>query len=274
MDTTKPIQLPGKKSPDRPKKRFGTIRNILALMLREMSTRYGRTPGGYVWAVVEPIAAIMFLSLGFSLLLRTPSLGTSFILFYASGYLVLHFYNNISVPTAQAIVFSRSLLRYPAVNWMDAILARLILNTLTGVAIAVVLLTVIVMSIDVSVVFDLPPIIEAFTLCIVLSFGVGCLNCCLFGLFPVWQVIWNVLTRPLMIASGVIFIYEDLPSFAQDILWWNPLFHLTGLMRVGVYPTYSPTYINLTYVLSFGMITCLLGLLLTRRYNREILIKG
>ena len=46
MDTGKPIQLPGKKLPgklpDRPKKRFGTARNILALMLREMSTRYGR----------------------------------------------------------------------------------------------------------------------------------------------------------------------------------------------------------------------------------------
>lgn len=274
MDSPNPIQLPGRKLPGKPKKRFGTIRNILALMLREMSTRYGRTPGGYIWSVIEPIAAILFLSLGFSLLLRSPSLGTSFILFYASGYLILHLYNNISVPVAQAINFSRSLLRYPAVNWMDAVLARLVLNTLTGIAITVLLLTVIVSTLDVSVRFDMPPLVEAFCLCIILSFGIGCLNCCLFGLFPVWNVVWGVLTRPLMIASGVIFIYEDLPRFAQEILWWNPLFHLTGLMRVGVYPTYSPTYIDATYVLSFGMITSVLGLLLTRRYNREILIRG
>lgn len=274
MDTAKPIQLPGKKLPDRPKKRFSTIRNILALMLREMSTRYGRTPGGYIWAVVEPIAAIMFLSLGFSLLLRSPSLGTSFILFYASGYLILHFYNNISTPIAQAIIFSQSLLRYPAVNWMDAVIARLMLNSLTGIAITILLLTVIVATIDVSVVFDLPPIIEAFTLCLILSFGIGCLNICLFGLFPIWKVVWGVLTRPLMIASGVIFIYEDLPRYAQDVLWWNPLFHLTGLVRTGIFPTYSPTYIDVTYVLSFGMITTVLGLLLTRRYHREILIRG
>ena len=274
MNTAKPIQLPGNKLPDRPKKRFGTVRNILALMLREMSTRYGRTPGGYLWAVVEPIAAILFLSIGFSLLLRSPSLGTSFILFYASGYLILNLYTSVSGAVAQAISFSRSLLRYPAVNWMDAILARLILNTLTGIAISVLLMTAIVLSIDVSVVFDLPPIIEAFALCIVLGFGIGSLNCCLFGLFPVWKVVWTVLTRPLMIAAGVIFIYEDLPSFARDILVWNPLFHLTGLMREGVYPTYSPTYIDVTYVLAFSMICCALGLLLTRRYNREILIRG
>lgn len=56
------------------------IRNILALILREMSTRYGRTPGGYVWMIVEPMAGIMLLAVGFSLLLRSPSLGISFLL--------------------------------------------------------------------------------------------------------------------------------------------------------------------------------------------------
>lgn len=269
----KPVRLPGNNSPAKTKKSFGTIRNIAALVLREMSTRYGRTPGGYIWAVVEPVAAILFLSAGFSLLLRSPSLGTSFILFYASGYLILHFYTSISAPCAQAISFSKSLLRYPAVSWIDAILARLALNWLTSITIAALLLTLIVLVIDVSVVFDLPPIIEAFVLCTMVAFGIGCLNCCLFGLFPVWSVIWGVLTKPLFIASGVIFIYEDLPRFAQDILWWNPLFHLTGLLRTGIYPTYSPTYIDVTYVLLFSMITSSLGLLLTRRYHREILMK-
>jgi capsular polysaccharide transport system permease protein len=271
MDRAKPITLPSGKARTSKKPRFATVRNILALMLREMSTRYGRTPGGYIWAVVEPVAAIMFLSLGFSLLLRTPSLGTSFILFYASGYLVMHFYNSLSGPIAKSIDFSKSLLRYPAVSWIDAMMARFILNCLTGIAIAVLLLTVILSVIDVSIVFYLPPIIEAFLLAALLGVGVGALNCCLFGLFPIWEVVWSILTRPLFIASGVIFIYEDLPAFAQDILWWNPIFHLTGLARSGFYTTYSPTYIDILYVLKFSLITLALGLLLTRRYNREIL---
>ena len=33
-------------------RRFATARTIMALILREMSTRYGRTPGGYLWTVV------------------------------------------------------------------------------------------------------------------------------------------------------------------------------------------------------------------------------
>ena len=54
------------------KRSFASMRTISALVLREMSTRYGRTPGGYIWSLLEPIAAILFLSLGFSLVIRTP----------------------------------------------------------------------------------------------------------------------------------------------------------------------------------------------------------
>ncbi len=273
MDSAQPLDLPGKNPRGRTRPRFYTLRNITALILREMSTRYGRTPGGYVWAVVEPMASILFLSLGFSLLLRSPSLGTSFLLFYASGYLILHFYNSLCTPVAKCIHFSKQLLRYPAVNWMDAMLARLILNSLTGITICVLLMTLIILWVDASTVLDMPPIVQAFALAGLIGFGAGSLNCTLFGLFPIWEVVWSVLTRPLFLASGVIFIYEDLPQMAQDVLWYNPLFHLTGLARVGFFPTYSPDYINTTYVLTVGLIMLALGLLLSKRYNRVILAR-
>ncbi|MCC5956800.1 MAG: hypothetical protein JJU07_11910, partial [Natronohydrobacter sp.] len=45
-----------------------SFRSISALMLREMATRYGRTPGGYLWAVVEPLGMILILGYAWSLL--------------------------------------------------------------------------------------------------------------------------------------------------------------------------------------------------------------
>ena len=251
--------------------RFSVIRNILALMLREMSTRYGRTPGGYIWGVVEPLAAILFLSIGFSLLLRTPSLGTSFLLFYATGYVVFNLYQVISKTTSMAINFSKALLRFPAVNWFDAIVARFVLNSLTGIMTSIILLTIILNIVESRTVLELGPIVEAFALTMLLGLGVGVLNCTLIGLFPVWDVIWNIITRPLFLASGIIYIYEDLPKLAQDILWYNPLVHITGLTRTGFYTTYSPTYINTVYVFYVSITLLFFGLLLTRRYSREIL---
>jgi len=81
-------------------------------------------------------------------------------------------------------------------------------------------------------------------------------NCLLIGLFPVWKTIWKILTRPLFIASGVLFIYEDMPSAVQNILWWNPLLHASGVMRTGFYPTYDAAYVSYgyTYGLALGLI--------------------
>ena len=47
-------------------------RTVLALMLREMATTYGRSAGGYLWAILDPVLGIALLSVLFSLALRHP----------------------------------------------------------------------------------------------------------------------------------------------------------------------------------------------------------
>lgn len=86
-----------------------------------------------------------------------------------------------------------------------------------------------------------------------------------------WSNLWGMLTAPLMLISGVLILYEDTPRFAQDILWYNPVMHLTGLMREGFYSTYTPTYISVPYVLAWTLIPMALGLLLLRRFHRVLL---
>ena len=244
---------------------------MVALILREMSTKYGRTPGGYFWAVAEPLAAILFLSLGFSLIVRSPSLGTSFLLFYATGYLPFGLYNTITNTTQGALRYSSSLLKYPAVTWVDAIVARFLLNGLTQVVVGALLLGGIMALVDAHARFIPGPVLEGTILALILGLGVGTLNCVLTGLFPLWSTIWSVLTRPLFIASGVLFLYEDLPPLGQQILWYNPLVHVTGLFRTGFYPTYTGAYISHVYVLCVALVLLALGLLLMGRYHRDVL---
>jgi capsular polysaccharide transport system permease protein len=252
-------------------RRHAAIRVIVALILREMSTRYGRTPGGYVWGILEPLAAILFLSIGFSLVMRTPSLGTSFLLFYATGYLPFHLYQSVSGMVAASIRFSKPLLKYPAVTWLDAVLARFLLNSLTGILVTAILISGILAVIDSQTLLNLPPIIEAMALALLLGFGVGVINCALSGLFPIWEVIWGILTRPLFLASAIFFLYDNMPPLAQDILWYNPLVHIIGLMRTGFYPTYTASYAQPVYVIGVSLGLLVMGLLLLGRHHREIL---
>lgn len=243
----------------------------MALILREMSTRYSRTPGGYIWNVIEPLAAILFLSIGFSLFLRSPALGTSFLLFFATGYMPFDLYVTLSRSCATAITFSRPLLKYPAVTWVDALLARFALNSLTGILNTVLLLGGILIIIDSRTTLSFPPLIEAMGLAMLLGLGVGAVNCVLSGLYPIWTLIWGILNRPLFLASGIFFLYDDMPPLAKEILWYNPLVHIVGLMRTGFYPTYTASYVNEIYVLLVALGLLTLGLILLGRYHRDII---
>jgi capsular polysaccharide transport system permease protein len=253
------------------KRSFASMRTISALVLREMSTRYGRTPGGYIWSLLEPIAAILFLSLGFSLVIRTPPLGTSFLLFYTTGFLPFNMYNNISNTTARAINYSKPLLKFPAVTWFDAIVARLLLNSLTNVLVIILLVGGVYFAIDARSTIDVPMALMAVGLSIIVGFSVGIVNCVLLGLFPLWELAWSIITRPLFIASGVLFLYRDLPEGAQQILWFNPIMQITGMMRAAFYSTYDASYASVSYILGVSLALLTLGLILMGRYHQDIL---
>ena len=253
---------------------FGaSMRSIAALMLREMSTRYGRTPGGYIWTVLEPLGMIILLGFAWSLLARSPSLGTSYFLFKGTGFLVLQVFTTLGGQIGHALTFSKSLLRYPRVTWIDAIVARFLLNTTVVYVVTFLILSGIILFEDLQVLISWGPIFLAMSLAAALGLGVGCLNAFLFMRFPVWQQIWSILTRPLFLISGVIILYEDMPPMAQAILWYNPLLHLTGLMRDGFYVLYRPSYISLVYVGFWIIIPMVLGLLLLKRHHRNLLYR-
>ena len=249
-------------------------RVILALMLREMSTRYGRSPGGYLWAFLEPIGVILIMTLGFSLLVRTPPLGSSFILFFATGLLPFTLYQNVVQAVGQAIGYSKSLLRYPIVTWMDAMIARFTLNALTGLLVTYILIAGLLKVTETRVIIDIAPILLALALAAFLGLGIGALNCALNGLLAPWPLVWSILTRPLFLASGILIMYEDLPEAAQNIIWYIPHMHISGIMRSGFYPTYTPDYVSVTYVTGFCLVTLCFGLILLGRFHRDILNNG
>jgi hypothetical protein len=120
-------------------------------------------------------------------------------------------------------------------------------------------------------VVDLPPILAGLAWAALLGLGVGTLNCAIAGLVPVWENVWSIITRPLFLASGVFFTYEDMPRPVQEVLWWNPLLHVTGTIRTGFYPSYDATYVSGVFVLGVSGIAVAAGLLLLGRYWRDIL---
>ena len=243
----------------------------MALMLREMVTTYGRSPGGYLWAILDPVAAIAIMSFLFSQAFQAPALGSTFALFYATGYLPFMMFNDVANKTGTTIRFSRPLLSYPAVTFLDAVLARLLLNALTHVMVFFIFVFGLWFFLDALTYLNVPSIIMAMAMATGLALGVGTLNCYLMTAFPLWERVWQIATRPLFFISGVFFLYDNLPESARNLMWYNPLTHVIGEMRHGFYPTYEATHVSHIYVFAIAMITLAIGLSLLFRYHRDLL---
>src|SRR5262245_8834496 len=83
------------------------LRVLFALILRDMSAKFGRSVGGYLWAIAEPLGGIVLLAVAFSLALRMPPIGTSFLFFYATGVVPFTLYSDIAGSAANAVRANR-----------------------------------------------------------------------------------------------------------------------------------------------------------------------
>lgn len=230
--------------------------------MREMTTRFGRSAMGYLWALIEPVAFIALLSLAFSQIAHSPPVGRSFPLFYATGFIAFSFYNDIASLTGRSVNVNRPLLNYPAVTALDTVLARLVLQALTGLTVALIVFSGIFSAFDDPVQVRPVPLMGVFGLGALLGLGVGLVNTSLFALSRGWEAAYGVMSRPILFVSCVFYTFESLPLSVREILWWNPIVHLVGLMRIGFYPVYDGAYVAPLYVLSVALGLILLGLVL------------
>jgi capsular polysaccharide transport system permease protein len=242
------------------------LRVLFALIVRDMSAKFGRSVGGYVWALAEPLGGIVLLALVFSLALREPPIGASFLFFYATGVVPFTLYSNIAAGAANAVRGNRGLLSYSVVTPLDAVLADALLELLTMTVVAAILFTGIILVDNVAVNFEPIHIVRAFAMAAVLGLGIGTVNCVLFGFFPTWKNVWGVLKRPLFLVSGVFFTFSSAPPAFQTVLWYNPLAHVIGELRAGFYGAYRADYVSHLYVFGVGLTLFVIGAYLLRRH--------
>jgi capsular polysaccharide transport system permease protein len=247
--------------------RLQKLRVLAALIMREMSSRYGKSWGGYFWAVAEPAAGILILAIIFGYALHRPPLGNSFMLFYATGIIPFYLFNAVATSVSTAVQQNKGLLNYAVVTALDTVFARVLLETLTYFAVSLMLFPLLIWLDRAVVSIDLLQIVIGMGMAIALGLGVGIVNAVAFAFFPTWRNIWAVLRRPLFIMSGILFTFSMVPLPYRDWLWWNPIIHVVGQMRMGFYRTYEGEYISWVFVMATSMVLFTAGCVLLRRHE-------
>jgi capsular polysaccharide transport system permease protein len=252
-------------------RRTSSVRTIIALMLREISMSNGRSILGYLWEILSPVVGIIVITFILAEFFRSPPIGSNFPLFYASGILPFAFFTEMATRVATSVRYSKQLLNYPGVTFLHALLARFILSVATKTIVFVVVVFAIVELYDLDTYFDYVAIAEALALTFAAGLALGAVNCLLFSLVPIYERVWMIVTRPLFLFSAIIYLFESVPLPYRDWLWWNPIIHMVGLMRRGIYPTYDAPYVSLVYIWSIILILVPVAFFFLRHYWREML---
>jgi capsular polysaccharide transport system permease protein len=237
------------------------LRIIHALIIRETRTRFGDSRLGYGWALLEPILHIGLLSAVFSLLMHgRPPIGGHFFIFYFTGLIPYLVFVHASTSMTHAVTGNAALLQLPPVKPFDVILARGVLEVVTDVVIAVILLAGFAALGIPALPDDLWNVATALIVTALLGCGVGFANAVVQTLFRSWDKLWNNTTRLLYFFSGIFYVPGMMPDWARDALSWNPVLQAIDWFRVGFFGTYRPHWLDQRYLVITAILALFVGL--------------
>ena len=174
------------------------LRVIYALMLRETRTRLADSKLGYRWALIEPVLHIVMLSLVFAVMMRgRPPIGDKFFIFYYTGIIPYHLFVHTSSGMTNAIISSGPLLQLPSVSTSDVIIARGLVEVLTDIVVAIILLAGFFVAGMGLLPLDLPALSASVIAVSLFGCGIGLINAVINAFFKSWDKIWAQLTRTL-----------------------------------------------------------------------------
>jgi capsular polysaccharide transport system permease protein len=236
---------------------------VFGLMLRESRTRYGTSDLGYLWAVIDPAVQMGVLWLIYSLIGRAVPLPASMPVFLMTGILPYLFWRNCTTRGASAASANLPLLTYPQVKVFDVVIARVLLDAATIVA--VTLIFIFVLRFATAQQFSSwvrDPIIltqAVFTL-FFFSFCTATLSSSLARMWRAWPQVFGYLSRPLYFTSGIFFTFESLPSSIKGLATYNPVAHLLEWIRTGAIPGFVSNAYSPLYVYTWAFIMLFFGL--------------
>jgi capsular polysaccharide transport system permease protein len=246
-------------------------RVIGALIIRETRTRFADAKLGYGWALIEPILHITLLSVTFAVLMRgRPPIGTHFFIFYYTGLIPYHVFVHASSGMSHAITGNGAVLQLPPVTTFDVIAARGLLEVMTDVIVAVILLIGFGAIGLAAAPDDLWSPSIALLVTAVFGCGFGYVNAVLTVFIRSWDKVYGQVTRMLYFISGIFYVPGMMPDWARDTLAWNPLLHAIDWFRAGFFASYQPHWLDRSYLVTLAILSLLGGLGLERGLRRRL----
>lgn len=247
------------------------FRVIGALTLRDFRLRILGHKFGLLMAIAEPMMFVFVISVAMTFITKSPRIGDSFILFFATGMIPFNAFKRTSRSVRMAERRYRKCLYLPVIRPIDPFVATMIVELILYNCVYLIFFVAHYVIVGNGIPHDWAMTFMPISVNCVFGLGIGLLNSAIAAYFPPWDKIFSILTMPLMIASGTIHTIDSLPSAVVNIIYYNPLAHSVVASRSGFFNVYDSTFYDPYYYLGSTAFVLFLGVVAERYARRRIL---
>lgn len=265
--------LPGLQAQRPRREPFAVQRAVLyALLLRELKTRFGGRWLGVYWALLDPLAQVVLLTVVLGAFHRAVQPGIDYPVFLLTGMVPFFLFRNLTLRLMEGVDSNRALFSYRQVKPIDTLLARALLET--GLYLVISVLMFAAFS-----ALDMPwwparPL-EIFALGAVVvagGFGLGLCLAVATHRFAQARSFARIVFMPLYILSGVMMPLRVAPLEWWPLLMLNPLVHVVELSRAHFLPNYRLMEgVSASYVAACALVALAAGLSMYQVRRHQLL---
>ena len=248
-------------------------RVIGALMIRELTTRFGRENIGFLWIMVEPLLFAVLVGLLWRAMKGPLEYGVDIMAFVVSGYIPLVLFRSSVSRAVNSFTANSSLMYHRQIKILDLILVRFIIELL-GHMMAYLFIG---LALGAFGLFPMPHdigfLILGWLYFSIFTFSVTLVIAPLSEMSEALEKVIPVSTYLMVPFSGAFYLVGSLYPAAAEVVLYSPPVHGMEMMRYGLFgPSINPQY-DFVYPLAFSLPCLALGLLLCRSVRRRLVVE-
>lgn len=248
-------------------------RVIHALMIRELTTRFGRENIGFLWIMFEPLLFAGLVALIWRIMKGPEEHGIGIVAFVVTGYIPITLFRHGVSRSVSVFTVNSSLLYHRQVKVLDFIVVRFLIEMIGGMMAYVFIGAVLIFFGEFPIPDDIGLFISGWLVYALFAFSLCLVIAPLSEMSEVLEKFVPVTTYIMIPFSGLFTLAAWLTPTMRSYLLLSPFVHGMEMMRKGIWGEQITAYYDVWVPIGWSMFFATIGLVLCRRVRRKLSVE-